>query len=113
MSDNVTTIHEDRFPDTRHWFTSHELINRAGITYRQLDYWTRTGLLVTVDEIADPGSGYSRYYDLAQVRRARAISELLSIGMSLQLVRHHIDEFLDTGQISVGTLTITRNQEAS
>jgi hypothetical protein len=37
--------------------TSIELVHRAGITYRQLDYWTRTGLLRPTDQTHATGSG--------------------------------------------------------
>lgn len=52
----------------------------AGITYRQLDYWARTGVLrPTVAEAR--GSGTQRLYSLADVHVATAVAELVRCGM--------------------------------
>jgi DNA-binding transcriptional MerR regulator len=86
--------------------TGQELCADARITYRQLDYWTRTGLLQPV--VVTPGSGRARGYDLDQAERAAAIRELLYAGVSLQIIRAHIDDFVTTGVLEVGPITITR-----
>lgn len=43
-------------------FTSAQLRDSAGITYRQLDYWTRTGYLRAHDRAKDT-SGFPRRFD--------------------------------------------------
>lgn len=53
--------------------SSKELIARAGITYRQLDYWTRRGALVPLSE-SSPGSGCPRAWDPHEVRVARLLN---------------------------------------
>lgn len=40
---------------------AHALAIRAGISYRMLDHWTRTGLLKPIGE-ATPGTGKVRAY---------------------------------------------------
>lgn len=54
-----------------HWglLTATELAHRAGITYRQVDYWTRAGW-ITAKVDAD-GSGTVRLYDPETVETVR------------------------------------------
>ena len=58
----------------------------AGITYRQLDYWIRTGL-VTPSVNNAVGSGSHRLFSLDDVFRFTIVRRLLDNGMSLQRVR--------------------------
>jgi len=94
----VATIHARNVPDRtdRDWVTGPELVAEADITYRQADYWTRTGLLTPIDE-PTPGSGHLRRYPDDQVDRARALATLLEAGVSLTTCRAVIDEVLATG----------------
>lgn len=82
--------------DTPTTVSSATLIRRAGITYRQLDYWSRTGLL-TAQPGTRAGSGTWSYYDVAQVHRAATLRWLLDAGISLQTCRLVIDDLLETG----------------
>jgi hypothetical protein len=60
-------------------FSGRELCDIAGITYRQLDYWARLGLLRP--SVADArGSGSRRRYGEADVEIARAVGELMAFG---------------------------------
>jgi DNA-binding transcriptional MerR regulator len=61
----------------------------VGITYRQLDYWTRTGL-VTPSVRAAGGSGSHRLYSFEDVVELRVIKRLLDAGISLQKIREAI-----------------------
>ena len=100
---NIGTRLPDR--DTRDWVTSSELLNAVPqITYRQLDYWCRTGLLTPVDE-ATPGSGWTRRFHEGQVMRARVIAILLDAGVQLPTVRLVVDELVATGRAASGALT--------
>lgn len=58
----------------------------AGITYRQMDYWARTGLLVP-STAAAKGSGTWRGYSVQDVRIARVVKGLLDAGCSLPRIR--------------------------
>jgi DNA-binding transcriptional MerR regulator len=61
-----------------------------GITYRQLDYWARTGLLRP--SIADArGSGTQRKYSYHDVLELKVIKQLLDAGISLQRARRAVE----------------------
>jgi DNA-binding transcriptional MerR regulator len=62
----------------------------VGITYRQLDYWARTGLLRP--SIADAsGSGSQRRYSYGDVVELKVIKRLLDAGLKLQQARQAVD----------------------
>jgi DNA-binding transcriptional MerR regulator len=68
--------------------------NAAGITYRQLDYWARTGLVEPTVRSAT-GSGTQRLYSFRDVLLLKIIKRLLDAGVSLQQIRsavHHLRE---------------------
>src|SRR4029453_6372300 len=68
--------------------------NAAGITYRQLDYWARTGLVEPTVRSAT-GSGTQRLYSFRDVLLLKIIKSLLDAGVSLQQIRsavHHLRE---------------------
>lgn len=58
----------------------------VGITYRQLDYWARTDLLVPSLQPAT-GSGSQRLYSFTDVVQLKVIKRLLDAGMSLKKIR--------------------------
>lgn len=61
----------------------------VGITYRQLDYWARTGLLRP--SIADAkGSGTQRRYSYRDVLELKVVKRLLDAGVSLRSARRAI-----------------------
>jgi DNA-binding transcriptional MerR regulator len=62
----------------------------VGITYRQLDYWTRTGL-VTPSLQEATGSGSQRLYSFNDLLQLKVIKSLTDAGASLQKVRQAID----------------------
>lgn len=101
----------DEEPD-RDWLTSVELCVEVGITYRQIDHWTRTGLLVPVDGNT-PGQGHWHRYPPGQVARAKAVSALLKAGLYLPQIRKHIDQITSTGRLGIGPVTITYIPEQS
>ena len=55
----------------------------AGITYRQLDYWARTGLLQPSIRAAR-GSGSQRLYSFRDILVLKVVKKLLDAGVSLQ-----------------------------
>ncbi|KGF06360.1 transcriptional regulator [Arcanobacterium sp. S3PF19] len=57
-----------------------------GITYRQLDYWDRTGLVVPDIRVAS-GSGTQRLYSFRDVLLLKVVKRLLDTGVSLQQIR--------------------------
>jgi DNA-binding transcriptional MerR regulator len=62
----------------------------VGVTYRQLDYWTRTGLVVPTVQGAH-GSGSQRLYSFNDLLQLKVIKSLIDAGASLQKVRQAID----------------------
>ena len=68
--------------------------NAAGITYRQLDYLARTGLVEPTVRTAG-GSGTQRLYSFRDILLLKVIKRLLDAGVSLQQIRtavHHLRE---------------------
>lgn len=63
----------------------------AGITYRQLDYWARTGLMEPTIRGA-AGSGSQRLYGFRDILVLKLIKRLLDTGVSLQQIRLAVDE---------------------
>jgi DNA-binding transcriptional MerR regulator len=62
----------------------------VGITYRQLDYWARTGLLRPSISPAR-GSGSQRLYSYQDLLQLKVIKRLLDAGVSLQAARRAIE----------------------
>lgn len=59
--------------------TSRDLVEQTGATYRQIDYWTRTGRISAT--IPANGSGSSRGYDPSIVPRIKAILALTKLAI--------------------------------
>lgn len=71
-------------------FRGPQVCSLVGITYRQLDYWARTGLLRP--SIADAkGSGTQRVYAYTDVLELKVIKQLLDGGISLQRARKAVE----------------------
>ena len=75
------------------------------ITYRQLDYWTRTGLVVPSIQAAQ-GSGTQRLYSFNDLLQLKVIKSLTDAGASLQKVRQAIDYVRDDLQDDWSQVTI-------
>lgn len=71
-------------------FRGPEVCKIAGISYRQLDYWTRTGLLEASIASAR-GSGTQRLYSYRDLVEVKVIKSLLDGGISLQRAREAIE----------------------
>jgi DNA-binding transcriptional MerR regulator len=68
----------------------------AGITYRQLDYWARTGLVEpTVRGAA--GSGSQRLYGFRDILVLKLVKGLLDTGISLQQIRVAVNQLRESG----------------
>ena len=73
----------------------------AGITYRQLDYWARTNLVVpTVRSAA--GSGSQRLYSFKDILVLKVVKRLLDTGVSLQNIRLAVDALRARGDRGPG-----------
>ena len=77
----------------------------AGITYRQLDYWARTGLVEpSVREAV--GSGSTRLYSFRDILVLKIVKKLLDAGVSLQNIRTAISTLRDRGVADLGEITL-------
>ncbi|MGV0870410.1 MerR family transcriptional regulator [Corynebacterium kalidii] len=77
----------------------------AHITYRQLDYWTRTEL-VAASVTAAAGSGSQRLYSFRDILLIKIIKSLLDAGISLQNVRKALTHLTDRGVADLSGLTL-------
>jgi len=83
--------------DERRGFSSPDVSRVVGITYRQLDYWARTGLAAPSIRGAK-GSGTQRVYSFEDVVRLRVIKRLLDAGVNLERIRTALDEIARQGR---------------
>ena len=77
----------------------------AGITYRQLDYWARTGL-VEPSVRAASGSGSLRLYSFRDILVLKVVKRLLDTGISLQQIRTAVMHLRDRGTGDLARLTL-------
>lgn len=68
----------------------------AGISYRQLDYWDRTGLVVPSIKSAT-GSGSQRLYSFRDILVLKLVKRLLDTGVSLQQIRIAVEQLHAAG----------------
>jgi DNA-binding transcriptional MerR regulator len=77
----------------------------AGITYRQLDYWARTGL-VTPSVRDAAGSGSQRLYSFRDVLVLKLVRRLLDTGISLQNIRTAVGQLRAGGAEDLAEITL-------
>jgi len=77
----------------------------AGITYRQLDYWARTGLVEPSIRSAG-GSGTQRLYGFRDILVLKIVKRLLDAGVSLQNIRTAVDHLRDRGVTELERITL-------
>jgi DNA-binding transcriptional MerR regulator len=79
--------------------------NAAGITYRQLDYWARTGLVEPSVRGAH-GSGTQRLYSFRDILLLKVIKRLLEAGISLQQIRTAVSHLRARGTDDLTRVTL-------
>src|ERR1700761_6162916 len=78
-------------------FRGPQVCSIVGISYRQLDYWARTGLLRP--SVADAkGSGSQRVYSYRDVLELKVIKQLLDSGVNLKKARKAIEYLRNSGE---------------
>jgi DNA-binding transcriptional MerR regulator len=77
----------------------------AGITYRQLDYWARTDLVVPSVRSAS-GSGSQRLYSFKDILVLKVVKRLLDTGVSLQNIRNAVDHLRGRGIDDLAQITL-------
>ncbi|WP_180303564.1 MerR family transcriptional regulator [Streptomyces sp. JV178] len=77
----------------------------AGITYRQLDYWARTGLVEPSVRSAH-GSGTQRLYSFRDVVVLKIVKRFLDTGVSLQNIRTAVQHLRERGFSDLERMTL-------
>ena len=77
----------------------------AGITYRQLDYWARTGLVEPGIRAAQ-GSGSQRLYSFRDILVLKVVKRLLDTGVSLQQIRTAVQHLRNRGVQDLARITL-------
>ncbi len=77
----------------------------AGITYRQLDYWARTGLVEPAIRPAT-GSGTQRLYSFRDILVLKVVKRLLDTGVSLQQIRSAVNHLHERGVEDLAQITL-------
>jgi DNA-binding transcriptional MerR regulator len=77
----------------------------TGITYRQLDYWARTGIVAPSVRSA-AGSGSQRLYSFKDILVLKIVKRLLDAGVSLQNVRLAVDHLRQRGVQDLAGVTL-------
>lgn len=85
----VGSAQEPRSSVTEDGFRGPQVCQLVGISYRQLDYWARTGLLRPSLAEAQ-GSGTKRRYSYRDLLELKVIKRLLDAGVSLQAARRAV-----------------------
>ncbi|MEY3734441.1 MAG: hypothetical protein RL347_1800, partial [Actinomycetota bacterium] len=77
----------------------------AGITYRQLDYWARTGLVEPSIRPAS-GSGTQRLYSFQDILVLRIVKRLIDTGVSLANIRTAVEHLEQRGGEDLSRITL-------
>lgn len=92
-------------PHTNGGFTGAVASRAAGITYRQLDYWARTGLVEPTVQSAK-GSGSQRLYGFRDILVLKLVKRLLDTGISLQQIRTAVAQLHAAGVHDLSQTTL-------
>lgn len=97
----------DELPDldTNTGYRGQTACRAAGITYRQLDYWARTGLVEPSIRPAT-GSGTARLYSFRDVLVLKVVKRLLDSGVSLQQIRQAVEHLHERGVDDLAQITL-------
>jgi DNA-binding transcriptional MerR regulator len=95
----------DGMPDRLVGFRGPTACQVVGITYRQLDYWARTGLVVPSIRGA-AGSGSQRLYSFKDVLVLKIVKRLLDAGVSLQNIRVAVEHLRRRGIRDLAGITL-------
>ncbi len=96
---------DDTVPDELVGYRVPTACQIAGITYRQLDYWARTSLVVPSIRGA-VGSGSQRLYSFKDILVLKIVKRLLDTGISLQNIRVAVDHLRKRGVEDLAKITL-------
>jgi len=95
----------DPVPDELIGYRGPTACHAAGITYRQLDYWARTGLVVPSVRSA-AGSGTQRLYSFKDILVLKVVKRLLDTGVSLHNIRVAVNHLRARGVQDLARITL-------
>lgn len=106
-SSRQQTLFADDFPapDDGVGYRGPIACSAAGITYRQLDYWARTGLVEPTVRAA-AGSGSQRLYGFRDILVLKVVKRLLDTGVSLQNIRAAVQHLRERGIDDLAQITL-------
>ena len=96
---------DDSVPDDLIGYRGPSACQIAGITYRQLDYWARTSLVVPSIRGA-AGSGSQRLYSFKDILVLKIVKRLLDTGISLHNIRVAVDHLRRRGVEDLANITL-------
>ena len=96
---------DDSVPDELVGYRVPTACQVSGITYRQLDYWARTGLVLPSIRSA-AGSGSQRLYSFKDILVLKIVKRLLDAGISLQNIRIAVDHLRSRGVRDLADITL-------
>lgn len=89
--------------------TSEQVCARARCSYRQLDYWTRTGRVPGVTRLQVPGSGYPRRWRQDEAALVIRLGQFVRAGIALrvaaEVLRREVAAGNDVARLSEVRLT--------
>jgi DNA-binding transcriptional MerR regulator len=83
-----------------------EVTKIVGISYRQLDYWARTGLVRPSVQDAQ-GSGTQRLYSFQDLALLKLVKRMLDSGVNLQQIRKAMSTLKDLKEPALGTTLVS------
>lgn len=92
-------------PDANGGYKGAIAARAAGISYRQLDYWARTGLVEPTVRGAK-GSGSQRLYGFRDILVLKLVKRLLDTGISLQQIRTAVAQLHEEGVHDLAQTTL-------
>ena len=111
-SDNMGTYSQDMLftdglppADPKAGYRGTSAAAACGISYCQLDYWDRTGL-VQPSVRGAAGSGSQRLYAFRDILVLKLVKRLLDTGVSLQQIRIAVDQLRAAGINDLATITL-------
>lgn len=96
---------DNSVPDESIGYRGTTALQAAGISYRQLDYWARTGLVVPTIRDAG-GSGTQRLYSFKDILVLKVVKRLLDTGVSLQNIRVAVEHVRRRGIEDLAGVTL-------
>jgi DNA-binding transcriptional MerR regulator len=87
-----------------------DIVYAAGITFRQLDYWTRVGYIHPLPRRAET-AGQRRFFPRSELAFACLLGRLDGAGVAPQQAHDHARELLDTGTTTLAGITIHLPEE--